>query len=130
MFCVVRYANNRIFILVFPEGRGLVGGWKLLVSKLRSLGVSPLQGNEALLENPMPSQASPSRIEEKNGQLDRDMATLQDYFASCDVVWLEIEKEVLDRNEESLGKCLVGKWKGDTGRLPDLVSFGLWAKNS
>ena len=78
----------------------------------------------------MPSQASPSRIEEKNGQLDRDMATLQDYFASCDVLWLEIEKKVLDRNEEPLGKCLVGKWKGDTGRLPDLVSFGLWAKNS
>ncbi|RVW29058.1 hypothetical protein CK203_091590 [Vitis vinifera] len=47
----------------------------------------------------------------------------------------QIKKEksrskVLDRNEELLGRCLVGKWEGDTGRLPDLVSFGLWAKNS
>ena len=24
----------------------------------------------------------------------------------------------------------MGKWEGDTGRLPDLVFFGLWAKNS
>ena len=78
----------------------------------------------------MSSQALPSRFEEKNGQLDRDMATLRDCSASCDVVWLEIEKEVLDRNEELLGRCLVANWKGDTGRLPNLVSFGLWAKNS
>ena len=78
----------------------------------------------------MPSQVSPSRSEEKNDQLERDITTLRDCSTPRDVVWLEIEKEVLDRNEESLGKCLVGKWKGDTGRLPDLVSFGLWAKNS
>lgn len=25
---------------MFPEGRGFVGGWKILSSKLRSLGVS------------------------------------------------------------------------------------------
>ena len=58
------------------------------------------------------------------------MTTLRDCSTPCDVVWLEIEKEVLDRNEELLGRCLVGNWEGDTGRLPDLVSFGLWAKNS
>ena len=95
LFCVVRDVENKRFTLAFPEGRGLVGGWKLLASKLRSLGVSPLQENGALLENPVPSEASPSRIEEKKSQLDRDMATLRDCFAPGDVVWLEIEKEVL-----------------------------------
>ena len=130
LFCVVRDVKNKRFTLAFPEGRGLVGGWKLLASKLRSLGVSPLQGNGALLENLMPSQASPCRFEEKKCQLDKDMATLRDRSTPYDVVWLEIEKEVLDRNEELLGRCLVGNWEGDTGRLLDLVFFGLWAKNS
>ena len=31
------------FSLVFPEGRGFVGGWKILSGKLRSLGVSMTQ---------------------------------------------------------------------------------------
>ena len=65
LFCVVRDAENKRFFLTFPEGRGLVRGWKILVSKLRSLGVSPLQWKGALLENPNPSQASPSRSVEK-----------------------------------------------------------------
>ena len=42
LFCVVRDVENKIFTLAFLEGRGFVGGWKLLVSKLRSLGVSHL----------------------------------------------------------------------------------------
>ena len=65
LFCVVRDAENKRFFLAFLEGRGLFGGWKILVSKLRSLGVSPLQWKGALLENPNPSQASPSRSVEK-----------------------------------------------------------------
>ena len=61
----MRDAKKKIFTLAFPEGRGLVGGWKLLASKLRSLGISPLQGNGALLESTVPSQALPSGFEEK-----------------------------------------------------------------
>lgn len=30
------------FSLVFPEGKGFLGGWQMLSSKLRSLGVSPV----------------------------------------------------------------------------------------
>ena len=41
LFCVVRDVENKRFSLAFPEGGGLVGGWNLLVSKLKSLGVSP-----------------------------------------------------------------------------------------
>ena len=130
LFCVVRVAENKRFSLAFPEGRGLVGGWKILASKLRSLGVSPLQWKGALSENPMPSQALPSRSEEKKIQMDRDTSTLRDCSAPHDAIWLEIEKKIIDRNKELLGRCLVGIWEGDSGRLPNLVSFGSWAKNS
>ncbi|RVW82248.1 hypothetical protein CK203_041734 [Vitis vinifera] len=41
LFCVVRDAEKKISPWLFLKG-GLVGGWKILASKLRSLGVSPL----------------------------------------------------------------------------------------
>ena len=62
--------------------------------------------------------------------VDRDLSSLRDCPAPRDAVWLEIEEETLVRNKEQLGRCLVGFWEGDSDRLPDLVSFGSWAKNT
>ena len=80
LFCVVRDAENKRFSLAFLEGRGLVGGWKILARKLRNLGVSPLQWKRALLENHLPSQASPS------SSVDRDTSSLRDCPAPRDAV--------------------------------------------
>ena len=33
--CSVRDLGGEIFNLMFPEGKGLVGGWKILLEKLR-----------------------------------------------------------------------------------------------
>ncbi|RVW52713.1 hypothetical protein CK203_091167 [Vitis vinifera] len=96
----------------------------MLASKLRSVGVTPLQWKGALLDNHLPSQVSPS------SSVVRDSSSLWDCPVPHDVVWLEIEKETLDRNDELVSRCLVGCWVGDVDRLPDLVSFGSWAKNS
>ncbi|RVW85175.1 hypothetical protein CK203_032900 [Vitis vinifera] len=97
---------------------GLVGGWNLLVSKLKSLGVSPFQWKGAL------PQALPNR------GVNRASIPLRVCPAPRDAVWLEVDKESLVRNEEMLGRCLIGLWKGDSDRLPDLVTFGTWAKNT
>ena len=96
----------------------------MLASKLRSVGVTPLQWKGALLDNHLPSQVSPS------SSVVRDSSSLWDCPVPHDVVWLEIEKETLDRNDELVSRCLVGCWVGDVDRLPDLVSFGSSAKNS
>ena len=109
--------------MAFPEGRGLVGGWKALASKLRSLGVSPLQWNGALMENLTPAQAPGNSII-------RGSSSLQDCPAPRDAIWIKAEKEALVRNEELLGRCLVGFWEGDSDCFPDLASFELWAKSS
>ena len=91
LFCVLRDAENKRFSLAFREGRGLVGGWKVLASKLRSLRVSSLQWKGALMENHTPAQASPS------SSINRDSSSLRDCPAPCDAVWIEAEKEALDR---------------------------------
>ena len=46
LFCTVWDVEGKIFSLAFPEGRGLVGGWQLLVGKLRSLGFSSAQRDD------------------------------------------------------------------------------------
>ncbi|RVW87132.1 Uncharacterized protein, chloroplastic [Vitis vinifera] len=118
LFCVVRDVENKRFSLAFPEGGDLVGGWNLLVSKLKSLGVSPFQWKGAL------PQALPNR------GVDKVSIPLRVCPAPRDAVWLEADKESLVRNEEMLDRCLIGLWKGDSDRLPDPVSFGAWAKNT
>ena len=40
LFCIVWDVEGKRFSLVFPKERGFVAGWKILSSKLRSLGVS------------------------------------------------------------------------------------------
>ena len=39
--CSARDANLKKHYIVFPEGKGLVGGWVLLAKKLRILRVEP-----------------------------------------------------------------------------------------
>ena len=48
LLCSILNQEARRFTLVFPEGRGLSGGWKTLANKLRSLGVGSfvLSGGE------------------------------------------------------------------------------------
>ena len=75
------------------------------------------------MENHTPAQALSSSII-------RDSSSLRDCPAPRDVVWIAAEKEALDRNEELLGRCLVGFWEGDSNCLLDLASFGSWAKSS
>ena len=75
------------------------------------------------MENHTPAQTLSSSII-------RDSSSLWDCPAPRDVVWIKAEKEELDRNEELLGRCLVGFWEGDSDRLLDLASFGSLAKSS
>ncbi|RVX21574.1 hypothetical protein CK203_002339 [Vitis vinifera] len=48
ILCSVRDLEAKRFSLVFPEGRGLIGGWVLLAEKLRSLGIHLLAENKAV----------------------------------------------------------------------------------
>ncbi|KAL6325974.1 hypothetical protein AAG906_038466 [Vitis piasezkii] len=67
------------------------------------------------------------------GYVDRDTSSLRVCPAPCDAVWLEIEKETLDRNEELLGRCLVslyifGEEVSLRGLEPLVGDSWLWMK--
>ncbi|RVW14711.1 hypothetical protein CK203_092613 [Vitis vinifera] len=100
--CVLRDAENKRFSLAFREGRGLVGGWKVLASKLRSLRVSSLQWKGALMENHTPAQASPS------SSINRDSSSLRD----CPrLVMLETLTASLTLLPLGRGQKAPGSWK-------------------
>ena len=44
LLCSVRDLEAKRFCLIFPEGKGLSGGWNILVEKLREVGVAPFGG--------------------------------------------------------------------------------------
>ena len=99
LFCTAWDVEGKRFSLAFPKGRGVVGGWKLLAGKLRSLGFSLAQRGE---EPKAPGGKEYSMAEAKTSS----SAELRN------AVWLEIEKEVIDSNEEVLNRSLVGRWGG------------------
>ncbi|RVW43903.1 hypothetical protein CK203_072377 [Vitis vinifera] len=44
LLCSVRDLEAKCFCLIFPEGKGLFGGWNILAKKLREVGVVPTGG--------------------------------------------------------------------------------------
>ena len=42
IFCSVRDVEAKRFCLIFPEGKGLSGGWNIMAEKLRVVGVVPI----------------------------------------------------------------------------------------
>ena len=110
LFCTAWDVEGKKFSLAFPKSRGVVGGWKLLAGKLRSLGFSSAQRGEE-------HSASPSRGRGLNGASfgKNDQFPERDLTGSTEirnVVWLETEKEVIDSNKEVLRRSLVGRQGG------------------
>ena len=100
---------------MFPEGRGVVGGWKLLAGKLRSLGFSLTQ-----------------RGEESKASGGKEYSIVEVETSSSveihNAVWLEIEKKVIVSNEEVLKGSLGDLGGGDSLTHPltsSLLSPGL-----
>lgn len=97
----------------------MVGGWKLLAGKLRSLGFSLAQ-----------------RGEESKASGGKEYSIVEVETSSSveirNAVWLEIEEKVIVSNEEVLKGSLVGRFGGGGGGglsdpPPILVSLKSWA---
>lgn len=97
----------------------MVGGWKLLAGKLRSLGFSLAQ-----------------RGEESKASGGKEYSIVEVETSSSveirNAVWLEIEEKVIVSNEEVLKGSLVGRFCGGGGGElsdppPNLVYLKSWA---
>lgn len=128
ILCSVRDLEAKRFSLVFPEGRGLIGGWVLLAEKLRSLGIYL----------PVEYKVGVGMVGAKEGRRDEETEKGEENKRSFvevakakagrigDAVWIQLGGRALRGREEQLGHCLVGRWETEADQCPNLDCLRLW----
>ena len=98
--------------IIFPEGKGLSGGWNPLAEKLRGLGVVPSGG---LKETRVPEP--PLREKGSSKVLWREKGVETKFYADAvklkpgrigDSVWLELGKREVQGRLDQMKQCMVG----------------------
>ena len=123
ILCFVHDLEEKRFSLVFPEVRGILGGWVLLGDKLRSLGiVTPIEdkvgfGTACVKEG----RRDEVQVEEKEKKQSFVEVAKAKARRIGDVVWLQLGGRVLRSRDEQLGRCLVGQWGEVMVQFPDLA---------
>lgn len=127
LFCSIVAKEGKRFLLIFPEGRGIQGGWSILANKLRFLGV--------ILSSEARNGASPTKVWSGSREIPVVKtfvdAIRKDVGLVRDAIWLQLgENEVHDR-EELFRRCLV-RWFGESPKpflelsLLKLCLLNLW----
>ena len=139
VLCSVVDVEAKIFCLVFPEGKGVIGGWAILVEKLRALGIVTKKedkGVEAIRINSKKKDATLDDEEERcTGKKEQgEKKSFLDVAKGPagrigEELWLQVGGRGLRRREEGLGRCLVGRWEGAAMEM-ELDSFRNWGKRS
>ena len=121
ILCSVRDIEAKHFCLIFPEGKGLSGGWNILVKKLRVAGVVPIG-----------SLKTPLFREVQKKEMELEPRTYADVTKSRagrigDKVWLEVGRRVKPERFELLERCLVGRWENGVNPSLELDFLNHWA---
>ena len=123
LLCSVCDIESKRYCVIFPEGRGLLGGWNILVENLHDLGVDSLvrfldaggsvtpPGEKGSLSKTYAKMAKP-----RPGRIG-------------DYVWLELGERELLGGKDQLDQCLVGWWGVDFVPAPDLDLVRSWASH-
>ncbi|WKA10977.1 hypothetical protein VitviT2T_028516 [Vitis vinifera] len=130
LLCSVRNLEAKRFCLVFPEGKGLVGGWLVLAQKLRALGISI----PALSKGDLGTSNS-----EKDGYRVKGKEKGKGVYAEAmrketgelgEALWVHVGNRDLLKREEQLSCCLVGCFGDSVEVVPSLSLLKEWAYES
>ena len=121
LLCSIHDLEAKRFCLIFPEGKGLSGGWNILAKKLREVGVVPLGG----LKDPL-------SIEVLKKEKELEPRTYADVAKSKtgrlgDKVWLELGRRVMLGRLEQLDRYIVGRWENVLIPFLELDFLKNWA---
>ena len=112
--CSVHDLETKRFCLIFPKGKGLIGGWNILAKKLREIGVVPSGGLKDSLsievlrkENELKPRTFAGVAKSKTDRLGGK-------------VWLELEMREMYGRLEQLDHCLVDRWENVSTPLLEL----------
>lgn len=127
LLCSVRDVEAKQYCLVFPEGRGLVGGWMLLAQKLRAVGVSTPALNKGDMEAPVSDKDGGSIKGNEKGKGSYAEIARVKTGEPRDSLWVHIGDHDLGCREEQLNRCLVGCFGDSVESVPPLFALKVWA---
>ena len=98
LFCLVITEEAKRFLLIFPQGRGHLGGWPVLMKKLHFLGIVPSSKVRGVVP-PVGVRSSP-----KEGTAFGSFAEAvrKDPGVVGEVVWLQLGEGEMKCREEKL----------------------------
>ena len=119
----MRDVEAKKYCLVFPKGKGLVGGWFLLAKKLRALGVSTPTMSKVFFDPGIPtSEKVGCSLNEKVKGTYAD-ATKVKTGEPRESLWLHLGDREFISKEEQLSRCLVGCFGDSPDSVPPLSSL-------
>ncbi|RVW54310.1 hypothetical protein CK203_068498 [Vitis vinifera] len=127
ILCSVVDSDLKRFCLVFPEGKGVLGGWVLLAEKLRFLGVASWEeskGSAAFYgkgctDGEFVRKDKKSYVEAVNSRGKK----------LGEAVWLQLGEDEVSNERKFLGRCLVGRWGQSSMLEPDMQAFESWGRS-
>ena len=131
LLCSVVDSDAKRHCLVFPEGRGFLGGWTFLAEKLRSLGISTCdEPSEVFASSKTENKDGDSKGKKENSYVEavktRGVSRVR---RLGEAAWLQLGKEDVSRGKELLDRCLVGRWGEALVSVPNLCALESWGKN-
>ena len=123
ILCSVRDLEAKMFCLVFPKGRGILGGWVLLADKLRSLGVVTPFEDKVGFGTVGVKEGRRGEVQAEKEEERRSLVEVAKVKARRlgDALWLQLGGRDLRSREEQLGRYLVGRWGEAVAPFPDLA---------
>ena len=136
LLCSVTDGEGKKHWLVFPEGRGFLNGWTMLVEKIRGMGFKPRQENIPMRI----ATVDPSKGGEKCTSLSKNIVTWGGKSALKDVdeggssvknaVWVDVGDCVYGKELGSLQFCLIGGWKTKPEYYPMSEELEVWFREA
>ena len=127
LLCSVRDLEAKRFCLIFPKGKGLVGGWFLLAHKLWALGVSTLALSKGDLgTSNFGKDGFSIKGKEKGNRVYAKVARVKTVELG-DSLWVHVGDRDLLSREEQLSRCLVGCFRDSFEFVPPLFFLKEWA---
>ena len=131
----MRDSREKSYNLMFPEGKGIVGGWRILAEKLRQLGVRSSE------ETQREEKSEKMQKEEKQRRSSTKLLprllkpTLNPLAEVCKPekisggksVCVKVGEEEVRERLDQLGRCLVGWWGTRPTQIPGVDSVRRWA---
>ncbi|RVW80659.1 hypothetical protein CK203_044359 [Vitis vinifera] len=130
LLCSVRDSEAKRFCLVFPEGKGLVGGWFMLAQKLRALGITTQPMKKFELGNSTSVKEDYRGKGKEKGKGVFPDAVRMEKGELGEALWVHVGERDLTRREVQLSRCLVGCFGDNVEDVPPLSFLEEWAYES